>query len=206
MDARDAVPLMLPFLIVADLFALRIYWGDWDTDELKRLLPAGALGILMGALLFGVISEAALRVVIAVISSLVLMYRLFGDRLQSIKYEPRTWHGWLAGWSSAVASALANNGGPTMTVYLLLKKLDKVVFIGTVTVFFAAANLAKLPIFIGGSNLTWGQIVNVWWAFPVVPLGVWLGRRSLDYIDQKTFEAIIMILLVISVMLLFVDF
>jgi len=76
-------------------------------------------------------------------------------------------------------------------------------FIGTATLFFMLVNLMKLPIFVQQGLLDMTAVLSLWWAMPIVPLGVWLGRRALDYIDQLTFERIMMGLLVLAVILLF---
>ncbi|MEL6309137.1 MAG: sulfite exporter TauE/SafE family protein [Chloroflexota bacterium] len=203
MDAKEAVPLVLPFLIFADWFALRAYWQEWDTDLLKLLVPAALVGALMGGLLLSVISDFWLKITIGVFTILVIVYKLVSDRLASVTYEHRNWHGYLAGWSTALASTLANTGAPTFTIYLLLQRVESITFIGTATLFFTIVNLLKLPIFIQQDLLQVSTVTGLWWALPIVPLGVWIGRRVLDYIDQTTFERIMMILLFLSVILLF---
>lgn len=205
MDPRDAVPLTTPFLIFADWFALRLYWRKWEMSYIRLLLPAAVIGVLMGGLLLSSIPPTALKITIAVLTVVVIIYKLTVDRLASLDYDPRDWHGYLAGWSTAVGSTLANTGAPTFTIYLLLQKLEPVVFIGTATLFFAAVNLMKVPIFLQQGLLDPQAILSVWWAFPLIPLGVWIGRKSLDYINAQTFERIMLALLFVSVILLVWD-
>ncbi|MCA9914498.1 MAG: sulfite exporter TauE/SafE family protein, partial [Anaerolineae bacterium] len=119
-----------------------------------------------------------------------------------LTYTPRNWHGWFAGWASGFASTLANTGGPPFTIYLLLQSLQPVAFIGTVTLFFAVVNFLKIPLFLQQGLLDIETVLQLAWALPLLPLGVWLGRRSVDLFDQKLFERVLLVLLVGSVLLL----
>ncbi len=39
-----AVGVLLPMLMVGDVFAVTMYWKEWDLDLVKRMLPAGIRG------------------------------------------------------------------------------------------------------------------------------------------------------------------
>jgi uncharacterized protein len=204
MDPREAVPLSTPFLIFADWFALRAYWRKWDMQLVRLLLPAAVLGVILGALALSRISPNFLRIIIGIATLLVIAYKLAADRFEKIQYEHRTWHGYLAGFASGFASTLANAGAFPFTIYMLLqKKLDAVTFIGTTTLLFALVNLMKIPLFLQQNLLSLDRIRSVLWALPIIVLGVWLGRKSLHYINQQTFERLMMGLLVLAVILLF---
>ncbi len=201
-DPREAVPLMVPFLVIADWFALRIYWGKWDMHQIRLMLPMGIVGVVMGGLLLSVISAVLLKVLIALFTTIVIIYKLAADNLKSLTYTPQRWHGWLAGWASGLSSTLANTGGPPFTIYLLLQSLQPIAFIGTVTLFFAVVNFLKIPLFLQQGLLNIDTVVQLAWAIPLLPLGVWLGRRSLDLFDQRLFERLLLVLLIGSVLLL----
>lgn len=205
MDPREAVPLSLPFLIFADWFALKAYWQEWDMEEVRLLLPSAIAGVILGALALSRISPSLLRFVIGIVTLLFIIYRLFAARFQQIQYEPRRWHGYLAGFTSGFASTLANAGAFPFMIYMLLqKKMDAVVFIGTTTLLFTLVNLLKVPLYFQQHLFSMERIVSVIWALPIVVIGVWLGRKAVNYIDQQTFERVMMVLLVLAVILLFV--
>ena len=42
----QAAAIMLPILMVMDVLALRVYWGQWDPGSLRLLLPAALLLLL----------------------------------------------------------------------------------------------------------------------------------------------------------------
>lgn len=202
MDPRIAMPLTTPFLIFADWFALRLYWGKWDMQQMKLMLPAAIVGILMGGYFLASMSSGVLRVLIGIFTLLVVVYRLLAKRLSHVEYTHRNWHGFLAGWLTGFASTIANTGGPAFTVYLLFQKLSPIDFIGTATLFFAIVNLLKVPVFLQQNLLDIQVLLGVIWALPIVPLGVWVGKAALTRIDAEWFERMMIGLLLLSVVLL----
>jgi len=203
MDAKEAVPLVLPFLILADFIALRVYWNQWNMHYIKLMLPLGIVGVIMGALLLTSVPDVVLKIVIGVVTIIVLIYKLLGDRLESVKYKSQNWHGYLAGWTSAFSSTLAGSGGPPFTIYMLLQRIEPVSFIATTTLYFAIINFLKVPIFWQQGLIDFEMLMTVLWALPIIPLAVWLGRKSLNYVSPLVFERIMMVLLALSVVFLF---
>lgn len=203
MTIPQAVGITLPLLMVGDLFALRFYWREWDLSLLKLMLPSAIVGIVMGTLLLVSLSDQVLRYILGIFTLAVVAYKLLSDTLKSLEYNPRSWHGYLAGWASGFTSALANLGGPPITAYLLLQRLQPVAFVGTLTLFFAVVNLLKLPGFVAAELIDLPQLVRMAWVIPVIPVGVWIGRRIIDRFPHVLFERFMIVLLVIAALLLF---
>lgn len=203
-DPKDAIGLPIPFLIFADWFALYLYWRKWDSHQIRLMLPAGIIGAIAGGLMLAYISAFWLKVLIGAFAAIVLIYKLLQEYFSQIKYKHQDWHAYLSGSLSAIGSVLANAGAPPFTVYILLQGLDSVTLIGTATLFFTVINLMKVPFFIQSGYLDLGQFLTVLWALPIIPLGVWLGRKAIAIIEQKTFERIMLVLIFISIVMLFV--
>lgn len=188
MTVPQAVGLTLPLLMVGDVFAVRFYWRDWDLRYLKLLLPLAVVGIIMGTFLLANLPNDILKRVLGIFTLIVIGYKLISDSLRSVAYQPRGWHGMLAGWASGFGSALANVGGPPITAYLLLQKLPPTVFVGTFTLFFAIVNWLKVPGFLAENIIEVERLLRIAWALPIIPLGVWIGRRIIGWINPKAFE------------------
>jgi hypothetical protein len=89
-------------------------------------------------------------------------------------------------------------GGPPTNFYLLPQQLDKTIFVGTTVVFFTAVNLIKLVpyYFLGqlnGDNLLLSLIFA-----PLAPLGVWIGLKLHDRVNQQLFYNLAYIFLLIT--------
>lgn len=188
MPVSDAIGLALPLLIVGDWCAMPIYWKQWDSRHVRLLLPVAVVGVALGLLLLTSLSDDALRKVLGIFTLAIAAYKIASDRLKSLSYTHRDWHGWLAGGSSAFASALANAGAPPITAYLLLQRLTPTVYVATNMIFFAAVNLMKLPFFVSINVLKPGLLLKYGWVAVLIPLGVLCGRWLIQRINRQLFE------------------
>jgi uncharacterized protein len=197
MPVSQAISITLPLLIIADVFALWVYWKMWDMHHIKLLLPTAIVGIIIGTALLASLPDLTLRRILGGFALFFVVYKLVDNRLRTITYQPRNWHGYLAGVVSGVGSAMANTGGPPFTAYMLLQDVSPQVFVGTTTLFFAIVNLLKLPPFVAAHLLDLRDLVSILWALPLIPLGVWVGRWLVNRINRVTFERFMLLVLVI---------
>jgi uncharacterized protein len=198
-----AVGVLLPMLMVGDVFAVYMYWKEWDIDLVKRMLPAGIIGALAGTFLLSWLSPDGLRIVLGIFVLVLVAYRFVSDRIQGMQYESRPWHAPAAGFLAGTASGMFNNGGPAFSSYLLLQKLQARPFIATSAIYFALLNLIKVPGFLYTGILDLPLLFSLWWVFPFIPVGIWVARRMLTRVSPSAFEQIISVLLIFSSIWLF---
>lgn len=198
LPVASAVGVLLPMLMVGDVFAVTMYWKEWDIDLVKRMLPAGIVGALAGTGLLSSIPSNSLRIILGAFVLVVVAYKFLSDRIQAIRYDPRPWHAPTAGLLAGVASGMFNSGGPAFNSYLLLQKLKARPFIATSAIFFALLNLIKVPGFLYTGVLNVPLLLSLWWVFPFIPVGIWVARMTLTRVSPSAFEWIIIVLLIFS--------
>jgi uncharacterized membrane protein YfcA len=92
--------------------------------------------------------------------------------------------GILLGGAAGFTSTIAHAGGPPANLYLVPLKLNKTVFVGTMTILFAGINLAKLAPYFAIGMFDQTIVSTVLWMIPVAALGmlsgVWLHHRVSD--------------------------
>lgn len=198
LPVASAVGVLLPMLMVGDAFAVTMYWKEWDFDLVKRMLPAGVVGAIAGTALLSWLSPDGLRIILGIFVLILVAYKFLSDRLQSMRYAPKTWHAPAAGFVAGVASGMFNNGGPTFSSYLLLQKLAARPFIATSAIYFALLNIIKVPGFLYTGVLDLPLLFSLWWVFPFIPLGIWVARLTLTRVSPSAFEWIIIVLLIFS--------
>jgi len=203
LPVASAVGVLLPMLMVGDVFAVSMYWKEWDLDLVKRMLPAGVLGALAGTFLLAWLPPDGLRILLGIFVLVVVAYKFLSDRIQAIRYEPRVWHAPAAGLLAGVASGMFNSGGPAFNSYLLLQKLKARPFIATTAIYFALLNLIKVPGFLYTGVLDVPLLLSLWWVFPFIPIGIWVARLTLTRLSPSAFEWIIVALLIFSSLSLF---
>ncbi|MFN3580377.1 MAG: sulfite exporter TauE/SafE family protein [Pseudomonas sp.] len=181
---QQAAAILLPILIVMDLVALRTFRGRWDKANLRIILPASLIGVVLGALTFRVLNDAHIQLMIgaiALIFTLNIWLRREEPPVRGVSRVRGGFWGMVAGFTSFGIHA----GGPPINVYLLPQKLEKTVLMGTIAVFFAVVNLSKLPayIYLGQFNST--NLLTSLMLLPLAPLGVRMGFWMLQRSNEK---------------------
>jgi len=203
LPVASAVGVLLPMLMFGDVFAIYMYWNEWDLDLVRRMLPAGIVGALAGTVLLSWMSPNGMRIILGIFVLGLVAYRFVSDRIQAIRYEPRPWHAPAAGLLAGIASGMFNSGGPPINSYLLLQKLKARPFIATTAIFFALLNLIKVPGFLYTGVLNLPLLFSLWWVFLFIPVGIWVARMTLTRLSSSAFEWVIIVLLIFSSLLLF---
>ncbi len=186
----QAAAIMLPVLCIMDLTGFQAYWGKWNKRVMRVIVPAGLCGIVAGTLTFKSLNNDWIRVLLGLISLGFLAYNLMKKEGVERK-QLSDGHGWFWGGISGFTSFVAHAGGPPLSVYMLVQRLDKTAFVATSLIFFGSMNYAKL--------------IPYWWldlfdtrnlltSLALVPLGVagtrlgvWLHTR----INPKLFFRIV---------------
>ena len=206
MPLNKAVGVLLPVLMLADIFTLAVYWKRWEMHRIWVLLIGGIAGITLATFVLVNVSVDLLKKGLAFLVILFLIYRIFEKRILALlTYQVRPWHGLLAGSTAGFASTLAHAGGPPITIYLLLQRLEPSVFISTSALFFAVLNWIKVPYYYFAGLFDFPLQLRLIWLMLLAPLGVWVGRQIVMRLDKVLFERIIITLLVISVVLLLTE-
>lgn len=193
----EAAAIMLPILCVMDIFAVWHFRKKFDSHHLKILLPAGVAGIAIASLLMGHLSPDAIRLMIGIIA-VVFCLNYWLRNPSNSKRQGGRFSGWLWGAAAGFTSTQIHAGGPPVTIYLLPQKLDKVVLMGTMAVFFAVVNYIKLIPYtlLGAFDAT--NILTSVILMPLAPIGVKLGYVVLHKVPQRGIYRFLYIALFVS--------
>lgn len=194
----QAAAILLPLLVVMDFFNVLHYRNKFDRKNLTIMLPAAALGIILGTFTFRYLSEAHIRILVGTLSVLFVFNFFFIRKNEEKKTEPDMIKGGFWGIISGFTSFGVHAGGPPANFYLLPQRMEKTIFVGTTVVFFTIVNLIKLVpyYFLGqlnGENLLLSLIFA-----PLAPLGVWIGLKLHNRVNQTLFYNLAYIFLLIT--------
>lgn len=203
MPADQVIGLLLPILMLADVFAVALHWRRWNGRLVWLLIPGSVLGVTIGTYFITNAPTRALQVALGVIILLFAVYKIFEGRiLRAFTYRPRDWHGLVAGTITGFSSALAHTGGPPVSIYLLMQDVTPRVFIATSAVFFLILNWIKVPYYWYAGLFDFQLLWQVAWLLPFVPLGVWVGKWAAGRVNKETYERVIVFLLVVVALML----
>jgi uncharacterized membrane protein YfcA len=202
MPPAQAAAVMLPLLLVTDAATVWAYRNSWDRANMKVMLPAGLVGIGIGWLIFRVLNDDALRILLGCIAVGFVLNSVLRKNVATAKVSRAK--GWFWSGVAGITTFVAQAGGPPILVYLLPQRLDKRIYAGTVVMFFAAMNYAKilpywsLGLFSSG-NLEVSLII-IPFGLLGIPLGIWLQNRMSN---QVFFRITTVLLFVVGVHLLY---
>ena len=199
-----AIGLLLPLLMVGDVCALVAHRGRWERELLVRLLPGAAVGVAVASVLLGDVTPGLLRVALATVILGTVAYRIVEPRLGSRRIQVRPWHGALAGFVSGVTSTVAHVGGPPVVIYLLLARTAAVGYVATLAVFFWVVNWIKVPGYLAADLLDWSLLWRLAPTALLIPAGTVLGRWVVHRVEQRTFDLVVLVMLVAGAGLLLV--
>ncbi len=199
LPADQAIGVLLPMLIVGDIFASVAHRRTVDWPTLRPVLGGSTIGIVLATALLVWLGTAnrltfALNLLVGglcLLMVLVQAWRLAGWSLPRVR--PTTRNGTLVGTAVGLASTLVHSAGPIATIYFLEIKLDKAKLVATAAWTFFLVNLLKLPTYFGLGLIAWTTILQSSWAALGIPFGSLLGLWMHKRIPEKPFTIVIYI-------------
>ena len=192
-----AAAILLPIICLMDLLAVRTFWGIFDAASLKIIIPASMIGVAIGSTVLGLVSTEVLKALLGIISiSFALNYWLVGDRLG--KAATSKVSGWICGAVAGFTSLQIHAGAPPLSIYLLPKRLDKYVLLGTMAVFFAILDYVKLIPYALLGQLDSSNLYTSLVLAPLAPIGVKLGYYVLERTSQLVIYRLIYFFLFVA--------
>lgn len=203
--AKDAIGILLPLLCAGDLFSLYHYWGRWQRDNLRYLLPGVILGVLVGVRLIGRFSARELNLAIGALAVAFVVFQFVKERIFRAEGVLKPTHrlGVPFGIGAGITSTFAHGAGPVVSMFLIPQRMAKEIYVGTTVLIFTWVNWIKLPFFCLDQHLLpWDwlppeSIINARTLgaslryLPLIPVGVWLGVWLNRRISEASFLNVI---------------
>jgi uncharacterized membrane protein YfcA len=180
----QAAAILLPIIFVMDIHVIKLFWGKFDADSLKIIVPAALLGVVIGALLLGILPTGGIKLLLGVIAIVFCVDFWTRRARQQPRSEPGPWSGRFWAVIAGITSTHIHAGGPAISVYLLAKSLDKIILVGTFGVFFFVLNFAKLIPYTLLGQFDAQNLMTALVLMPLAPVGVRLGYLFLHRFEQ----------------------
>jgi len=178
----QAAAIMLPILIMQDAISVWAFRKEWDRWNLQVLLIGAIIGICIGWALAAYVPDALVKLMIGVITFVFVLNQWLGlVKRAADSFKPSAASGVFWGTISGFTSMLAHAGAPPMNVHLLPQQLPKMVYIGTVTIYFAFVNAIKVVPFALLGEFTQSTLLIALMLMPLAIVanlcGIWIAKR-----------------------------
>lgn len=203
----QAAAILLPILLLMDVFAVRYHYRNADYSVIKQMLPGALVGVALAGFYMQAVSQAGLKLTIGVLSLwfcgqylLSLLGMTKPARRRNNTLAATLWGG-VSGFSSTTIHA---GGGPA-SIYLLPLRLEKVTLVATMAVFFAVLNVVKLIPYAALGEFDANNLSTALILMPLAPIGVAMGVKFLHRVSQVRIYQLCYLFLFLSGVKLSVD-
>jgi len=192
--------IMLPMLVLADVFGVWYYHRHASWHHLKILFPWAAVGIVVGTITGNYINDQIFKMMMAITILVSVVIMLWLERLgQPDKIPKHKSFAITTGIAGGFTSMVGNLAGSVMSVYLLSVRLPKNAFIGTTAWFFLVVNWFKVPFHVfGWHTLSWNTVWFDLTLLPLIMLGAWLGIMIVKAISETMYRWFIILMTLIA--------
>lgn len=186
---KSSSGLMLPMLLIADVFGVWYYHRHASFKHLKILFPWAAIGIIAGSVAGNFISEEIFKIIMATTIFASLATMIWLETGGKEKIPGNIYLGVAAGFLGGFTSMIGNLAGTIMAVYFLSMRFQKNNFIGTAAWYFLIMNWFKVPFHIW----VWHTInIDSWimalTLLPVIVAGAFAGIWLVKKMSEKTYR------------------
>lgn len=201
---KPSTGILLPILIMADLFAVGYYHHHAQWKHLFKILPWAIAGILIAMYVGKNVSDEQFKILLGSVILLGIGIMIWREKGMKGKTIPDNW--WFAGFmglAGGFATMIGNAAGPIFAIYLLAMHMPKNKFIGTTAWFFCIINILKVPLHIWSwetINLQTFQLDLM--VLPAVALGAFSGVKLVKLIPETTYRWFVIGITVLSAGLL----
>jgi len=202
---RLSTGIMLPILIMADVFGTVYYHRHAQWPHLIKLLPTAVIGVIFGTYVGQFINDELFKDIMGIIIFGSVGILLWLEKSKSKKIPEGPWFVILIGVLLGFTTMIGNLAGAVMSLYLLVIHMPKNKFIGTVAWFFIIINVIKVPfhIFVW-KTIEWNTLLLDLTLFPVVALGAFLGVKIVQRISDTGYRYFIILMTVVAALVMII--
>ena len=191
--------VMLPILVLADIFGVWYYHQHAEWKYLKILFPWTALGVVIGTFTGKYINDEMFRSImaVAIVVSIILMVWL--EKAKNKDFSAGIWLTIGIGLAGGFTSMVGNLSGAVMAVYFLSVRMPKNSYVGTTAWFFAVVNFFKIPfhLFVW-KTIKLDTVLLDLMTLPAILLGAYLGIVIVRNLSEKIYRWFIIVTTVIA--------
>lgn len=203
---KSSTGILLPILIMADVFGVSYYRRHAEWKYLVKILPWAMVGIGLALWIGTIVNDEQFKNLIAILVFVCIGLMLWKDRKKDQQFFPDNW--WFAasmGILGGFATMIGNVAGPIFAIYLLAIHLPKNSFIGTGAWFFLIVNLSKFPLHLFvWKTITWNTLLLDLSTLPMIALGALLGIWLVKIISEQTYRYAVIVITALSAFLLLI--
>ena len=203
---KASTGVLIPLMIVADIFAVIYYHRHTQWKYLIKLFPMMVVGVLIGVWYGNDISELLFKKIMAFLILITVIIMVYMEQRKNQKIPTHPLFSGATGLLAGFTSMIGNLAGSIANIFFLAMKLPKNEFIGTAAWLFFMINVFKLPfhVFVWKTVTKESLVINSI-LVPTVILGFFLGVFLVKKINNSTYRKFILAVTAIGAVLILLN-
>lgn len=200
---KPSTGVLLPILIMADVFGVVHYHRHANWTYLLKALPWAFVGILIAMVVGNHINPTQFKHLLAIVIFTGVGLMIWRDRKKNQSIPTHWSFAALMGLAGGFTTMIGNAAGSVMAIYLLALRLPKNMYIGTAAWFFFIVNLFKVPLHIfSWHTITLNSFMLDLAALPGVAIGAFIGIYIVKHIPYQSYRSFVIIITILSAFLM----
>lgn len=201
--AKESTGMVVPLLILADIFSVIYYNKYTQWKYVFKVLPWMILGVLIGVVVGKDLPEKFFKIGMSIIIIITVIMMYWWDRKKT-KTVPTHWvFASSIGTIAGVTTMVGNLAGAFSNIYFLSMRLPKNHFIGTAAWLFLIVNVIKLPFhFFVWKTISLNSLSLNLILLPGILIGFFVGVRFIKLIKEAFFRKMILVLTAVGAILI----
>jgi hypothetical protein len=201
--AKESTGMVVPLLILADIFAVIYYNRYTQWKYVFKVLPWMIFGLLIGVVIGNELPEKFFKIGMATIIIITVFMMFYWDRKKD-KTVPKHWaFAGTIGTVAGITTMVGNLAGAFSNIYFLAMQLPKNNFIGTAAWLFLIMNIVKLPFhFFVWKTISIESLSLNLILLPGILVGFFVGVRFIKFIKEAFFRKMILVLTAVGAILI----
>ncbi|MDV7188294.1 sulfite exporter TauE/SafE family protein [Lutibacter sp. TH_r2] len=203
---KQSTGVLLPLMIIADIFAVIYYHRHTQWFYLKKLLPSMFTGVLIGVWIGNFISETLFKQIMAIFILITVIAMIYMEKKKANDIPSHWTFSSGMGLVSGFTSMVGNLAGSFTNIYFLAMRLPKNEFIGTAAWMFFIINMFKLPFHIFyWKTVNLHSIKTDLVLIPAIIIGFVLGIIVLKHVNNNLYRKFIFGVTIIGAILILIE-
>jgi uncharacterized membrane protein YfcA len=204
-EAKESTGIVVPLLVLADIFAVIYYNRHANWSYIFRFLPWVLLGIFFGVFIGNDLDEKTFKIGMAIIILVSVGMMYWWEKRKSTLVPTHWLFAGAVGTIAGITTMIGNLGGAFSNIYFLAMRVPKNEFIGTAAWLFLITNILKLPLHI----FVWGTITKETILFdlkliPAIIVGIIIGVQIVKLIKENFYRKMILVLTALGALMILI--
>ena len=192
--SKASTGILVPLLLVGDVFSVIYYNRYVKWKYLIRFLPAMIVGVLIAVVTGRNLDENSFKYWMAIVILISVAILFWYDLKKDQTFPKNPIFAGIMGIAAGFATMIGNLAGAFANIFFLATQMPKNQIIGTAAWLFLIINLFKVPFHIWSwQTINTESLLIDLYLFPAVIIGFFVGLKIVNYISESWYRKILLV-------------